>query len=435
MASRYSALSSFNSKTSANIDTSNYSNWGVKNILLNQIYSNDKNFYEQEGIEEKAKEILSVGLIQHLVVKYAPSPEGAYELIDGERRWRALKLLVEQGHSKFESVTCRVVNVDNEHEEMIMLITANSSRQKSVSTLIKEAQTLKNELKYMRDNGLTLNGYDLNSGRLRDIVASIMNTSKTKIAEYEAVGNNLIEEFKDILDKNNITFSAAYQISKLRPEEQNELLETYKEQGELSYKYVIEYAKAKKEEHEKEQLPGQMAIDDIEKQEEDICKNSESVTTLTEPPEIDSSDDTEELCEDNHDDIEKDIDTTYYGNAEDCETDIQEEAVQCENDVENYIEDTDNKDIHSTEQHIVENVDRNQDVVHEAPKIIDDERKIRCARSLLDTERNYKKMMAYGQSNSSESAFYRVVKNTVNLEAYEHYINYLKKKIEEANDE
>ena len=55
--------------------------------------------------------------------------------------------------------------------------------------------------------------------------------------------------------------------------------------------------------------------------------------------------------------------------------------------------------------------------------------------SLLDTERSHKKMMDYGESNSSESAFYRVVKNTVNLEAYEYYINYLKKKIEEANDE
>ena len=83
----------------------------------------------------------------------------------------------------------------------------------------------------------------------------------------------------------------------------------------------------------------------------------------------------------------------------------------------------------------MENANKNQDVVHEVPKIIDDERKLRCAMSLLDTERSHKKMMDYGESNSSESAFYRVVKNTVNLEAYEYYINYLKKKIEEANDE
>lgn len=399
MASRYSALSSFNSKTSLNIDQANYSNWNVKNILLKQIYSNDKNFYEQEGIEEKAKEILSVGLINHLIVKYAPSPEGAYELIDGERRWRALNLLLEQGYDKFESVTCRVMSPNNEHEEMIMLITANSSRQKSVTTLIKEAQMLKKELQYMRDNGLKLNGYDLDSGRLRDVVASIMNTSKTKIAEYEAVGNNLIEEFKEILDKNSITFSAAYQISKLLQEEQEELLQIYQEQGELTYKYVVEFAKAKKEEREKEQLPGQISIDDIE---DGVADDEEQASVHENVPNISVTEE-RAIISDNVKETEDDADKVMNNNEQDI------------------VDKVDKK------QDIVDGIDQNQKNVHEIVGEIETEKKLRCALSLLDKERGYQNLLRndkYCANNENH-----IVRNTVTIEAYEYYIKFLKKEL------
>lgn len=430
MASRYSALSSFNSKTSLNIDQANYSNWNVKNILLKQIYSNDKNFYEQEGIEEKAKEILSVGLINHLIVKYAPSPEGAYKLIDGERRWRALNLLVEQGHSKFESVTCRVMSPDNEHEEMIMLITANSSRQKSVTTLIRETQMLKNELKYMKDNGLKLNGYDLNSGRLRDIVASIMNTSKTKIAEYEAVGNNLIDEFKDILDKNNITFSAAYQISKLPSNEQEELLTVYQEHGELTYKYVLEFSKMKKEEHEKEQLPGQMSIDEVC---EDDSKNDA-------PDGLDSVREFDKLMKHRNADVENDLsdDDTDDGSSEqrfDAESNHSISA----NDNEDSSDGTvDEKIIDSNKQYIVDKSAENQNIVDISDGEIDIKRKIRSAEYLLKKNRNYRNSMCDRQGrllNSFNSFGLEHFTNyTVLIEALERYIEHLKDKMGVCNE-
>ncbi len=418
MQSRYSALSSFNSKTSMNIDTSNYSNWNTRNILLDQIYSNDKNFYEQEGIEEKAKEILSVGLINHPVVKYAPSPEGAYELIDGERRWRALKLLVERGYSKFESVTCRIVNVDNEHEESIMMIIANSSRQKSVSTLIREAQMLKSELQYMRDNGLKLNGYDLESGRIRDVVASIMNTSKTKIAEYEAVGNNLIEEFKEILDKNNITFSAAYQISKLLPEEQNDLFELYKEQGELTYKYVSDYVKSKKEEHEHEQLPGQMSVEDVYGEERNVANVEEnSVNTKDNATNIenDFTNAKENSVNEKVDNVNKDTDSIKEKNY--VPDKKEDKNVTVDN----------RKVIDSNTQNIVEKVDTKQDVVENGSDNIEIEKQIKCTKELYDRLKRYLRMMKHDKQHYNEGWKFQC---NVILAAYEHYIDYLQKKME-----
>lgn len=416
MQSRYSALSSFNSKTSMNIDTSNYSNWNTRNILLDQIYSNDKNFYEQEGIEEKAKEILSVGLINHPVVKYAPSPEGAYELIDGERRWRALKLLVERGYDKFESVTCRIVNLDNEHEESIMMIIANSSRQKSVSTLIREAQMLKSELQYMRDNGLKLNGYDLESGRIRDVVASIMNTSKTKIAEYEAVGNNMIEEFKDILDKNNITFSAAYQISKLLPEEQNDLFELYKEQGELTYKYVSEYVKARKEEHE--QLPGQMSVEDVYGKEENAANVEENFTNAKENT---------ANIENNFTNAKENTVNEKIDNVKQNTDSIKEKVYVPDKKEDKNVTVDKRKVIDSNTQNIVEKVDTKQDVVENSSDDAELEKKLECAKTLYEKQCRYRMMLENDKKYFNEE---RALEYQVAIAAYEHYIDYLQKKME-----
>lgn len=261
MASGYMILDSFNRQSTKGMNRTSRARFRTKDILVSDIYSNDKNFYEQEGIEEKAGEILAVGLLSNLVVADIPSEDGIpYRLVSGERRWRALKLLVERGHEEFKTVTCQIRTPSNEHEEMIELIIANSAREKDVATLIREEQTLKEELQYMKDNKLELNGYDLQSGKLRDIVASILNVSKTKIAEIEAVSKRLLPDFKKELDRNRLTFSAAYQLSKLKQEEQGKLYQRYQEEGELSYKDVVDYAKEKEKKLADEQLPGQMTF-------------------------------------------------------------------------------------------------------------------------------------------------------------------------------
>lgn len=270
MASGYSIFNSFNKKSTQNMDKTSRARFRSEDILISDIYSNDKNFYDQKGIEEKADEILAVGLLSNLVVAKAPSEEGVpYKLISGERRWRALNLLVQRGFEDFQTVTCQVRTPSNEHEEMIELILANSSREKDVATLIQEEQTLKQELQYMKDNGMELNGYDLQSGKLRDIVASMLNVSKTKIAEIDAVSSRLLPEFKKALEEEKITFSAAYQISKFSNNNQLTLYEKYERAGNLTYTDVMAYADAfrrmREEELEKAQIPGQISIEGTKK--------------------------------------------------------------------------------------------------------------------------------------------------------------------------
>lgn len=268
MAGNYSILSTLNQKSTEKMDKTSYARSKTEDISIYDIYSNEQNFYDQEGVEQKAQEIFAVGLIEPLAVIFEEKEiDGElkhYRLVSGERRWRALLLLASQGHKRFSLVTCKILEFSNVHEEKVSLILANSYRQKSMSTLIREEQELKAELEYMKCLKIPLNGFDLNAGKIRDVVASIMNISKTKVAEIEAVSNHLLSDFKCLLDTEKITFSAAYQLSKLQIAEQEELFNRYREEGELSYKSVLQYAQEKKEEQQKEQLPGQMDFNEVE---------------------------------------------------------------------------------------------------------------------------------------------------------------------------
>lgn len=70
----------------------------------------------------------------------------------------------------------------------------------------------------MKTDGKKIKGYDLQSGRLRDVIASMLKMSKTKIAQIESVNNNLIPEFREELNNERLTFSAAYELSGMPPE-------------------------------------------------------------------------------------------------------------------------------------------------------------------------------------------------------------------------
>lgn len=244
MASGYTVMSTFNSKSKNGMKKTSSARFKTRDILVKSIYSSDKNFYPQEGIEQKAAEILAVGLLSNLVVVYDSCDKGEYRLISGERRWRSLCLLIDQGYKEFEKVTCQVRESCDEHEEMIQLIIANSAREKDMATLIKEEQMLKQNLEYMRDNDMELNGYNLKDGRLRDVIADILNVSKTKVAEMEAISNRLISFFKDKLEKNEISASVAYQISKMSDGDQYRFWNRTRQQENITISDVTNFLKS-----------------------------------------------------------------------------------------------------------------------------------------------------------------------------------------------
>lgn len=233
----------------------------TKDISIKKLYSNDKNFYSVTDIEPLAQKILLVGLIENLEVVHDPCDQGEYRITAGERRWRALKLLVEQGYTDFEMVTCQIQTPASADEEMLRLIIANDYRNKTVADILEEEKQLKDILQRMKQEGKTVKGYKLDSGRLRDVIAKMLQMPATKIAQIESINKHLIPEFAEELKEGRLTFSAAYEISGMNEEAQAEMLERYQENG-LTFKEVKEIKKQQEEKAASEQIEGKMTLDD-----------------------------------------------------------------------------------------------------------------------------------------------------------------------------
>lgn len=249
MATGWNVIDALNKRTTEAMDHKPKARFRTKDISINRIYSNDMNFYSMDGIEKLAQEIFAIGLMDNLVVVNDPCDRGEYRIIAGERRWRALKMLVEQGHEEFEIVSCQIKTPTEEHEERVQLILANGYRDKTVMDVLTEEKQLKETLQYMKDNGLTLQGYKLDSGRLRDVIADIMNMSPTKIAQIESINKRLIPEFTEELKEGRLTLSAAYEISGMSEEAQKEILEKHQDHG-VTLKEVREIKERQQEDAE-----------------------------------------------------------------------------------------------------------------------------------------------------------------------------------------
>ena len=246
----------------------------VRDINIKKMYSNDANFYSMQDVEQLAQKIYAVGLLENLTVVHDPCDRGEYRIIAGERRWRALNLLVERGYKEFEIASCQVKTPAEEHEEMVQLIVANAYRNKTVKDILEEEQKLKETLQYMKKNKIPLQGYQLDSGRLRDVISDILNLPATKIAQIESINKRLLPEFTEELKNGDLTFSAAYELSGLQEESQKVLLNQYKENG-LTFKEVKEIKRQQEEKAAAEQITGQMTINEVCDSADDTILKSE----------------------------------------------------------------------------------------------------------------------------------------------------------------
>ena len=240
MATGFSVMDALNKNSKAGLEEFPKARFRTRDISIYKLYRNKLNFYDLSDIEELSGDILMYGLKQNLEVVYEPGEQGEYRIVAGERRWLALKHLVEQGYKDFEIATCKLTTPQDEDEEQVEIIIANAYRTKSAKDIIEEEQRLKACLERMKADGKKIKGYDLQSGRLRDVIASMLKMSKTKIAQVESINKNLIPEFREELNKERLTFSAAYELSGMTAEQQQETLDKYNDTGELSYTEIKE---------------------------------------------------------------------------------------------------------------------------------------------------------------------------------------------------
>ena len=242
-------------------------------ISINNIVPSPNNFYsiEEEKLKGLKDSIELLGLKQNLVVKKIE--KNKYEIIAGHRRYLAMKKLYEEGNLNFEYIPCKVEDNDYIKNELELLMTNSTTRELSDWEKITQANKIKELLtEYKKKEKLP--------GRVRDIIADILNTSPTQVARMESISKNLVEEFKDELKEGNIKISVAHELSKLPEEKQQEIFEEHENKKEITIKTVKE---KENEEQEIEVLEGQITVEEaLDITEEDLKVNTEDVTVESE---------------------------------------------------------------------------------------------------------------------------------------------------------
>lgn len=256
-------LDTLNSKSISGGMNTTYARFRLQDIPIDKIYSNDKNFYPLTDIEQLANEIKLCGLMENLTVVKDSCERGEYRLVSGERRWRALTYLVEHGEDKFKNVSAKVTRFDNQNEEELYLIVANSYRTKDFATKMNEVKRMQELLQNAKENGTSINGYDMQQESIRSVMSKLLGMSETKIAELTVVINHLIDAFMTMLNDGTLGISVAYKIAGMSPDMQLEFFDYCENEPKITLNVVKDFKWLKESEHENQQIPGQSSIDDI----------------------------------------------------------------------------------------------------------------------------------------------------------------------------
>lgn len=207
-------------------------------VPIELLKPSDKNIYGIRGIEELAASIESMGLMHDLLVKPADA-QGRYEIISGERRYRACLLLHEADAAKFATVPCKVAEPESEALSELRLIYANATtRELTDYEKTYQAGRIKELLKQLRSEGYNF------QGRMRDVVADILNVSQSQMARMESINERLDKRLKTVFASGGIGISTAYDASTLPKPEQTKALGAFRKGGPRAMKSVIASARS-----------------------------------------------------------------------------------------------------------------------------------------------------------------------------------------------
>lgn len=162
---------------------------------------NPRKTFDENSIAELSKSITEVGILQPIILRLSHFKKGleSYELVCGERRWRAAKQV------GLERVPA-IVRELKDQEALDLMITENLQR-KDVSPL-EEAEAFQNLITH----------------RKYDIATLVSRFGKSEYyIRHRLKLNDLIPEFKNLLNQDVIGLGHATEICKLQAKDQKEL--------------------------------------------------------------------------------------------------------------------------------------------------------------------------------------------------------------------
>lgn len=257
----------------------------IKKISVKKLHPSKQNFYniDPKEIEALKDTIELVGVQENLVVREITDGEfaGEYEIIVGHKRHLAVSELVAEGKVT-EFVPCKIDYSGNSAlRELILIFTNSTQRERSDYEKMHEIQRVRELLEdYAKDNNLP--------GRKRDIIAGILNTSKSTISRLDNIRRHIIPEFMEEYKAGKIPTATANEIAGISDEGQQELWQQYRETGSIKKK---EAAAVKQEEKPKPEAKEEIQTKP-EKREEKPDRTKQEEPRQEEPEDIPEQEET-----------------------------------------------------------------------------------------------------------------------------------------------
>ena len=216
------------------------------------------NFYGVEDVEDLKQSIELMGVLQPLLVT-PQQKDGKRRIVAGHRRRLAVMQLVEEGKDQFRYVPILEREEKNAILDRLALIMANRFREKTDWEKMTEAIETEDLVLKLKE---TMNI----QGRTRDLLAEIIETSPAQAGRYKAIYNNLIPELMAEFKANRIGVSVIYEASGLPEDYQKQAAELFRENDVLT---LSDIKQLKKAEEAAQQIPGQMNLDQMEREEKE----------------------------------------------------------------------------------------------------------------------------------------------------------------------
>ena len=179
---------------------------------------------DDEEMEDMTNSIKEMGILHPIIVR--PKQNGGYEMISGHRRKRASE---KAGKTEIRAI----VREMTDEEAIIVMVDSNKQREKVLPS--EKAFAYKMKLEAMKQQGkrndLTSvpTAQKLENRTSRKLLAEEVGESQDQVRRYIRL-TELIKEMLDLVDEGKIALRPAVEISYLKKDEQEYLLEVIKYQ-------------------------------------------------------------------------------------------------------------------------------------------------------------------------------------------------------------
>ena len=229
-------VAAFNARDNQNASiTDKMANDNRRNTLLSEmgfdwfdiedIQPNPNNTYKitEEDVKNLAGLIYNSKEVEPLILR---ETEEGVQIVDGERRWRACKLLAEKYGDAWRMVPGRchkLGSLSDEQAEFIMHSSNMGQRNITPSERAQGFKVLADKLVEWRKDDPSLKGRNT-----KTVLAEHFGVSERTAQVLLNIARNLSKEGNDLLDEGKITQTQAEAISKLSGEKQNYVIEAVK---------------------------------------------------------------------------------------------------------------------------------------------------------------------------------------------------------------